>query len=98
VIIVLSIESAVGNPGSMQNGLIERFNCGYREAVLDMYVFSKLTGSQREIERGLKEYNGDRPHRILIALPQVGTKEPQSTVTKELDSAESSQQVQATRF
>lgn len=30
-------------PGKpMQNGFIERFNCSYRRAVLEMYVFQTL--------------------------------------------------------
>ena len=31
----------------MQNGFIERFNRSYREAVLDMFVFQRLTSSRK---------------------------------------------------
>lgn len=53
-------------PGKpMQNGYIERFNRTYREAVLDMYVFSTLEEVRGDTERWLKEYNEDRPHESL---------------------------------
>lgn len=45
-------------PGKpMQNGFIEKFNRGYRQAVLDMYVFQTLNEVREQTETWLKEYN-----------------------------------------
>lgn len=46
----------------MQNGLTERFNRSYREAVLDMFVFQSLDEVREQTEKWLKEYNDERPH------------------------------------
>ena len=45
-----------------QNGFIERFNRSYRQAVLDMYVFTTLNEVREQTEKWLKEYNEERPH------------------------------------
>ena len=53
-------------PGKpMQNGFIERFNRSYRQAVLDMYVFTALSEVREQTEKWLKEYNEERPHDAL---------------------------------
>jgi len=49
----------------MQNGVIERFNRSYREAVLDMFVFQSLSEVREQTELWLKEYNEERPHKSL---------------------------------
>jgi putative transposase len=38
----------------MQNGLIERFNRGYREAVLDMFIFQDLSQVREQTEKWLR--------------------------------------------
>ena len=55
---------------SMQNGFIERFNRGYREAVLDMFVFQSLSEVREQTELCLKEYNDELPHESLGDLTQ----------------------------
>ena len=53
-------------PGKpMQNGFIERFNRSYRQALLDMYVFTTLKEVREQTDKWLKEYNEDRPHEAL---------------------------------
>jgi len=37
----------------------------YREAVLDMFVFQRLSEVREQTERWLKEYNEERPHESL---------------------------------
>lgn len=49
----------------MQNGLIERFNRSYREAVLDMFVFQTLNEVREQTEKWIQEYNEERPHDAL---------------------------------
>jgi putative transposase len=49
----------------MQNGLIERFNRSYREAVLDMFGFQTLNEVREQTEKWLQEYNEERPHDTL---------------------------------
>ena len=48
-----------------QNSFIERFNRTYREEVLDMYVFNRLSEVREITESWLKEYNEERPHESL---------------------------------
>ena len=71
-------------PGKpMQNGFIERFNRSYRQAVLDMYVFTTLNEVREQTEKWLKEYNEERPHDalgdmsprefLLTQMPEIST-------------------------
>lgn len=48
-----------------QNSYIERFNRTYREEVLDLYIFSRLSEVRDVTDRWLREYNEDRPHESL---------------------------------
>lgn len=48
-----------------QNSYIDRFNRTYREEVLDMYVFSRLSEVREITETWLKVYNEERPHEAL---------------------------------
>ena len=48
-----------------QNSFIERFNRTYREEVLDMYVFKRLSEVRNITERWINEYNEQRPHESL---------------------------------
>jgi putative transposase len=48
-----------------QNSYVERFNRTYREEVLNMYVFSRLSEVREITEKWLKEYNEERPHESL---------------------------------
>jgi len=60
------VELAFIKPGCpMQNGLIERFNRSYREAVLNMYIFETLEDVKTETEKWLDIYNQHRPHDSL---------------------------------
>lgn len=57
-------------PGKpMQNGFIERFNRTYREEVLDMYIFSKLSEVKEKTDFWIQEYNYKRPHASLGNVP-----------------------------
>ena len=73
-------------PGKpIQNSYIERFNRTYREEVLDLYIFSRLSEVREITERWLKEYNEERPHESLgnltpaeylaVNSPEVSTSE-----------------------
>jgi len=50
-------------PGkTTQNIFIERFNRTYRTEILDFYLFRTLNEVREITERGLSEYNCERPH------------------------------------
>lgn len=64
-----SIKLEFIQPGSpMQNSYIERFNRTYRDEILNMYVFKKLTDVRRITENWIQEYNNERPHDSLQDL------------------------------
>lgn len=48
-----------------QNSFIERFNRTYREEVLDLYIFNKLSEVQEITQNWLRQYNEQRPHESL---------------------------------
>ena len=57
-------------PGKpMQNGFVERFNRTYREEVLDMYVFNRLSEVRDITENWVYDYNWVRPHESLGDVP-----------------------------
>jgi len=66
-----------------QNSYIERFNRTYREEVLDLYIFSRLSEVREITANWLKQNNEDRPHKALgnlttaehlaIKSPEVST-------------------------
>lgn len=48
-----------------QNSFIERFIRAFREEVLDLYIFSRLSEVREIIDRRLMEYNKERAHESL---------------------------------
>jgi len=54
-----------------QNSFIERFNRTYRNEILDMYVFSRLSEVREITENWIKEYNEERPHESLGNMTPV---------------------------
>jgi len=67
-----SVELEFIQPGKpMQNGFVERFNRTYREDVLNMYVFNKLSEVRAITEDWLIDYNEVRPHESLGNIPPI---------------------------
>jgi putative transposase len=66
-----------------QNSFVERFNRTYREELLDMYVFSRLSEVRNLTEKWLKEYNEERPHESLGNMTPVEyleSKQPETSI------------------
>jgi putative transposase len=68
-----------------QNSFIERFNRTYREEVLDMYLFRRLSEVRNTTENWIDEYNEQRPHESLGNLTPreymiINNKQPDSTL------------------
>lgn len=51
-----------------QNSYIERFNRTYREEVLNLYVFSRLSEVKQITDDWIEQYNQERPHESLNNL------------------------------
>ena len=54
-----------------QNSFVERFNRTYRDEILNMYVFSRLSEVREITENWIKEYNEERPHESLGNMTPV---------------------------
>lgn len=54
-----------------QNSYIERFNRTYREEVLDLYIFSRLSEVRNITDEWIEQYNQERPHESLNNLTPV---------------------------
>ena len=66
------IEIEFIEPGKLnQNAFIERFNCTYREEVLDLWLFSSLDQVRTETWKFLLDYNEDLPHDALGDLTPI---------------------------
>lgn len=66
-----------------QNSFVERFNRTYREELLDMYVFSRLSEVKELTEKWVKEYNEIRPHESLGNMTPVEyleSKQPETSI------------------
>ena len=66
-----------------QNSFVERFNRTYREELLDMYVFSRLSEVRDLTEEWLKEYNEERLHESLGNMTPVEyleSKQPETSI------------------
>ncbi len=63
------IEILYIQPGKpAQNAYIERFNRSYREAILDMYLFTSIHQVQKLTNEWINHYNVRRPHEALNNL------------------------------
>jgi putative transposase len=54
-----------------QNSYVERFNRTYREEVLDLYLFSRLSEVRDITDEWIEQYNRERPHESLKNLTPV---------------------------
>ncbi len=66
-----------------QNSFIERFNRTYREEVLDMYVFTRLSEVRNITEKWIDEYNKERPHESLgnmTPAEYLESKQPETSI------------------
>ena len=66
-----------------QNSFIERFNRTYREEVLDMYVFTRLSEVRDITEKWIDEYNKERPHESLgnmTPAEYLESKQPETSI------------------
>jgi len=54
-----------------QNSYVERFNRTYREEVLDLYVFTRLSEVREITDKRIEQYNQERPHESLNNLTPV---------------------------
>jgi len=51
-----------------QNSYVERFNRTYRNEILNMYVFRRLSEVREITDKWIREYNEERPHDSLEDL------------------------------
>ena len=59
-------------PGKpVENAYIESFNGRLRDECLNTHVFCDLMDAQRKLDRWQKDYNEERPHGSLGAIPPV---------------------------
>ncbi len=66
-----------------QNSFIERFNRTYREEVLDMYVFTRLSEVRDITEKCIDEYNEERHHESLgnmTPAEYLESKQPETSI------------------
>lgn len=64
-----SVELAFIEPGKpAQNAYIERFNCTFRENVLDSYLFTFVQEARDITEEWIEEFNAIRPRDALQGL------------------------------
>lgn len=48
-----------------QNSYVERFNRTFRDEILNLYVFSRMSEVRSIVDNWIREYNEQRPHELL---------------------------------